>query len=78
MAITTTGENSEMSAEDHARQSALASPYRVRKKHAEATKQQDGARRQRNVRHQSCQDAGEQHDRNDCQRERAIVDEQPS
>jgi hypothetical protein len=46
-------------------QSASGSSCDVRNKYDEATKQQDGARRQWNIRHQGCKSAGEQNDRKD-------------
>src|SRR6266851_4332254 len=46
----------------------------TRKQRSETTKQQDGARRQRSVRHQRCHHAGEDDD--GYERQRAVVDEQ--
>jgi hypothetical protein len=57
--------------------STPAGSCHAHKKRSEATKQQDGARRQWNVRNQHCRDSGEDDDRNDRKRKGAVVDKQP-
>jgi hypothetical protein len=43
--------------------------HHIRNEDAEATKQQDGARRQVTIRHQGCEDARQEDDREEHQRE---------